>query len=242
MQELHADGVAAIEIARRLGVAQSTVHYHLRRQAAKTETPDLVEPPESVATRRLAPRGEIRTREAVEQLLGEGLRRSEIAARLGINRPTVSYHARQLGAPIDERCRRRYDWAAVQEFYDEGHTVRECATRFGFSLASWHAASKRGLLAARRPGRSFAETFAPGTHRNRGQLKRRLIREGHKDGRCELCGISDWMRRPLVLALHHRNGDRLDNRVENLQLLCPNCHSQTESFGGRNGARRPRAS
>jgi hypothetical protein len=33
--------------------------------------------------------------------------------------------------------------------------------------------------------------------------------------------------------LHHVNADRLDNRVENLQLLCPNCHSQTETFGGR---------
>jgi hypothetical protein len=43
----------------------------------------------------------------------------------------------------------------------------------------------------------------------------------------------------LSLALHHRNGDGEDNRLENLELLCPNCHSQTDTFAGRN--RRARA-
>jgi 5-methylcytosine-specific restriction endonuclease McrA len=41
------------------------------------------------------------------------------------------------------------------------------------------------------------------------------------------------------MALHHINGDRLDNRLENLELLCPNCHSQTDTYSGRNGHRRP---
>jgi hypothetical protein len=44
---------------------------------------------------------------------------------------------------------------------------------------------------------------------------------------------------PPALALHHINGDNCDDRLENLALLCPNCHSQTENFAGRNvGARR----
>jgi hypothetical protein len=39
---------------------------------------------------------------------------------------------------------------------------------------------------------------------------------------------------PLAISLHHRNGDRLDNRLDNLEFLCPNCHSQTENYAGRN--------
>jgi 5-methylcytosine-specific restriction endonuclease McrA len=43
-----------------------------------------------------------------------------------------------------------------------------------------------------------------------------------------------------MMDLHHRNGDALDNRLENLELLCPNCHSQTDNFAGRNVKQRHR--
>jgi hypothetical protein len=64
---------------------------------------------------------------------------------------------------------------------------------------------------------------------NRSRLKTRLVAAGVKENRCEECGLDSWQGRPLSLQLHHVNGVADDNRAENLRLLCPNCHSQTES-------------
>ena len=69
-------------------------------------------------------------------------------------------------------------------------------------------------------------------------LKNRLIKEGFKEAKCEKCGCGDtWCGEPLTLELHHVNGDHYDNRLENLQILCPNCHSQTDSFCRRKNVR-----
>jgi 5-methylcytosine-specific restriction endonuclease McrA len=73
--------------------------------------------------------------------------------------------------------------------------------------------------------------------RGRANLKRRLIRAGLLGQRCRDCGIDRWRGVSLALQLHHVNGDRHDNRLENLALLCPNCHSQTGTWAGRNGGR-----
>lgn len=61
-------------------------------------------------------------------------------------------------------------------------------------------------------------------------LKRLLFKKGLKENRCEVCGISSWNGKLLNCQLHHINGNHLDNRLENLQILCPNCHSQTDNY------------
>jgi len=78
-----------------------------------------------------------------------GLVDAETARWLDVSRATVTYHARRLGMPIDHRAARRYDWSVVQAYYDEGHTVRECQQRFGFSSATWTDAVRRGDAVAR---------------------------------------------------------------------------------------------
>ena len=65
-------------------------------------------------------------------------------------------------------------------------------------------------------------------------VKTLVYRLGLKENKCEKCGISEWQGEPLICELHHINGDPTDNRIENLQILCPNCHSQTDNFRSRN--------
>lgn len=66
------------------------------------------------------------------------------------------------------------------------------------------------------------------------KLKNKLLKEGLKEQKCECCGLVEWFGQPIKLELHHLNGDNTDNRLENLQLLCPNCHSYTDNYGGKN--------
>lgn len=56
-------------------------------------------------------------------------------------------------------------------------------------------------------------------------IRLRLIKEGLKEPRCECCGSDTWLGREIPLELHHVNGNHFDNRIENLQILCPNCHA-----------------
>jgi DNA-binding CsgD family transcriptional regulator len=233
IKELYESGLTVSAIARQLDLAPATVSYHVERLPGGPEGEHRAEkvPPEGVISG-------VPTRQRVAGLLAAGIARAEIARRLGVSKATVSYHARRLGETIDERCSRRYDWEAVQRFYDEGNSVRECMKAFGFSAASWFDAVNRGALVARPSATPISEMLVAGAYRGRFNLKTRLVKEGLKENACERCGLTDWCGKSLTLALHHVNGERHDNRLENLMLLCPNCHSQTDNYAGRNGHRR----
>ncbi len=70
-------------------------------------------------------------------------------------------------------------------------------------------------------------------------LKKRLLRAGLLENKCYICGgLPEWQGKPLVLQLDHVDGDRTNNLLVNLRLVCPNCHSQTPTFCGRNARRK----
>lgn len=66
------------------------------------------------------------------------------------------------------------------------------------------------------------------------KLRIRLIKEGLKMHRCECCGIENWMNKPISLELDHIDGNRTNHILENLRILCPNCHSQTSTYRAKN--------
>jgi len=178
-----------------------------------------------------------RTRDKVHEMLEFGVGTNEVARTLGIHASTVSYHKAKLGFTMEDSCAVRYDWPAIQRYYDEGHSILKCIERFGFSRWAWAYAVRRGAIVPRPQTMPLDEllTTAP---RSRGNIKERLIAAGIKRNCCESCGISRWRDQSLSLCLHHINGEPHDNRLENLELLCPNCHSQTPNFGVKNWRRR----
>ncbi len=185
--------------------------------------------------RRRAPNG--KTREAVGRLFSDGLSGAEIARELGISKPTVCFHLRALGVPPAAEFSKRYDWDAIANYYEAGHSMTDCMAAFGFSRNAWLDAIGRGVICPRPRLEPIADVLASGRHRSRQHVKVRLFEAGLKDRRCERCGLSEWRERPISLELHHVNGNGFDNRLENLELLCPNCHSQTDTWGGRNKSR-----
>lgn len=132
--------------------------------------------------------------------------------------------------------RRRYDWAAVQAYYDEGHTYRECMAKFGFYAKSWSSAKKRGEIRPRSTTPPLEQILA--TSRSRWTVKRRLLLAGILQNRCDECGITEWRGKPISIHVDHINGINDDHRLENLRMLCPNCHSQTDTYGAKNVRRR----
>jgi hypothetical protein len=66
------------------------------------------------------------------------------------------------------------------------------------------------------------------------KLKNRLLKEKIFQNVCSVCGIENWMDKPLNMELDHIDGDRTNHKLENLRMLCPNCHAQTDTYRSKN--------
>jgi HNH endonuclease len=116
-------------------------------------------------------------------------------------------------------------------------TLKKYASAWGISTSHFEWPRVRPYHREPRP---LEEVLVEGSGYARRQLKRRLIAEGLKEPRCEMCGQGDeWRGRRMALVLDHVNGVWNDNRLENLRILCPNCNATLDTHCGRKNRRPP---
>ena len=103
-----------------------------------------------------------------------------------------------------------------------------------FTGPGWRRGSTMPIV----PAKCLQDLLQRGVHVQSYKLKHRLLQAKLKEARCERCGLEVWQDQPIPLELDHVNGDRTDNRLENLRMLCPNCHALTDTYRGKNMAKR----
>lgn len=81
---------------------------------------------------------------------------------------------------------------------------------------------------------TFDSLFCKNSKHNRKVIRYNILKFKLLEYKCQFCGLTKWRNKDISLELDHINGVPNDNRLENLRFLCPNCHSQTETYGARN--------
>lgn len=183
------------------------------------------------------------------QSLEKGNSPSFIVRNLGVSGATVSYYAKKLGLSKSINMK-RYDWKIIQDYYDVGNSYILTIEKFEISLSAMREAKLRNAFIIKRTEprmnrnnlrRYSMDVFAQNSSISTGTIKKIIIRDNLLPYSCsgKDCIIKDvilpqWANGDLSLHLDHSNGIRNDHRLNNLRFLCPNCHSQTNTYCGRN--------
>lgn len=116
-------------------------------------------------------------------------------------------------------------------------TVKKHVSRLGLDTSHWTGQSWVGTRENHPARLPLEQILVPGSTYRTSALRDRLIGAGLKEWRCERCLRIDWEGDRIPLEVDHANGVPDDHRIENLRLLCPNCHALTPTWRGRKNAR-----
>jgi hypothetical protein len=129
-----------------------------------------------------------------------------------------------------------------EQFIDacsNSQSMAQAATKLGLHFNTFKKYTvKYNCYNTNQSGKGIKKNIGPKVNINeiktRAGIRKRIIKENIIEHKCNECGISEWKGQKLSLHLDHINGDSWDHRIENLRFLCPNCHSLTETYTGKN--------
>ena len=132
----------------------------------------------------------------------------------------------------------------IEEAIKSSGSMREAALKLEMPFSTFKRKAgdlykpNQGAKGSSKPSKTkiLLEEILEGKHPQyqSNKLRTRLIEEGYKSKRCECCGNTQWLGKPISLEVDHINGISTDHRIENLKILCPNCHAQTDTYRGKN--------
>jgi transposase-like protein/5-methylcytosine-specific restriction endonuclease McrA len=201
------------------------------------------------------------TKEVLEMYLSERFTYTNIARKYGVSDSCVKKWFKRFGIEVEPRksrsltsILRELTKQELEDFIERHSSFKNIFDELGMrgTGSSYnilkevfenndldHTIFKKKDLEIRKNQKGFnrinnEDMFVENSNTSRSSVKRRILRETLIKYECSECGINDqWNGKTISLQLDHINGEGNDNRLENLRFLCPNCHSQTETFSGK---------
>lgn len=186
----------------------------------------------------------------IEMLLA-GVSYNKICQVLGVSKSTVAYHANMQGISKGKKFERgTYDWKQIQQEYDSGLCNRELSIKLNIPTRVIREAIKDGRLIVDHYRKCKDPTimdkipsevlFKENSNHDSSVARKYVIKYNLlpyycSNQSCMLFNVSPvWCGNVISLHLDHINGNNRDHRLLNLRWLCPNCHSQTPTYAGKN--------
>lgn len=133
----------------------------------------------------------------------------------------------------------------IIQWISEGQSIAEIVKRlnckretfkvYAIKMGISYAGNQGGKGIKRDPKRKSALEILNSSSFNNSVKRKRLIEDGIKEAKCECCGLSEWMGKPIPLELHHKDFNHNNNALDNIQILCSNCHMIAHNYNNNNG-------